>query len=73
MARPKLDDSLKKVRLNLTISRETKEMLDTIRIKKGVSISEFLETAVKKEYKKLQKTSQVPEPQIHGQMDINDL
>lgn len=73
MARPKLPNSLKKEKLNLTVSREVKEMLDFIRIEKSISISTFLEDAVIKEYKKLQKSGKVPEAQLHGQMNIDDL
>lgn len=73
MARPKLPNALKKEKLNLTISREVKEMLDYIRIEKNISISAFLEEAVTKEYKKLQKSAKVPEAQLRGQMNIKDL
>lgn len=73
MSRPKLPNSLKKEKLNLTVSREVKEMLDFIRIEKSISISTFLEEAVIKEYKKLQKAGKVPEPQLTGQMNFNDL
>ena len=58
MARPKLSEDLKKVRLNLTVSKETKEMLDFIRNYKNVSISELLDTTISKEYKKLQRELQ---------------
>lgn len=73
MARPKLPNSLKKEKLNLTVSRETKEMIEFIRIQKNISISAFLEEIVAKEYKKLQKAGKVPEPQLPGQMNFNDL
>ncbi len=55
MARPKLSEGLKKERVNLTMSKEVKEMLDTIREVNDISISEFLEIAIVKEYKKLVK------------------
>jgi hypothetical protein len=73
MARPKLPNSLKKEKLNLTVSRETKEMIEFIRIQKNISISAFLEEIVAKEYKKLQKSGKAPEVQLHGQMNFNDL
>lgn len=73
MARPKLPNSLKKEKLNLTVSRETKEMIEFIRIQKNISISAFLEEIVAKEYKKLQKAGKVPEPQLPGQMNFSDL
>lgn len=73
MARPKLPNSLKKEKLNLTVSRETKEMIEFIRIQKNISISAFLEEIVAKEYKKLQKSGKAPEVQLHGRMNFNDL
>lgn len=54
MSRPKLNLD-KKEKLNLTVSKEAKEALEFIRNEKQVSISEFVETAIMKEYKKLQK------------------
>lgn len=73
MARPKLPNSLKKEKLNLTVSRETKEMIEFIRIEKNISISAFLEEIVAKEYKKLRKAGKVPESQLPGQMNFGDL
>lgn len=73
MARPKLPNLEKKEKLNLTVSREVKEMLNTIRIEKNISISAFLEEVVAKEYKKLQKAGKVEEPQLAGQMNLVDL
>lgn len=73
MARPKLPNNLKKEKLNLTVSRETKEMIEFIRIEKNISISAFLEEIVAKEYKKLQKAGKAPDPQMPGQMNFNDL
>lgn len=79
MARPKLPNLEKKEKLNLTVSREVKEMLDLIRIEKNISISAFLEEAVMKEYRKLQKAEKaekaekVEEPQLAGQMNLTDL
>ena len=54
MGRPKLNIE-KKEKLNLTISKEAKEALEFIRNEKQVSISEFVETAILKQYKRLQK------------------
>lgn len=73
MARPKLPNSLKKEKLNLTVSRETKEMIEFIRIEKNISISAFLEEIIAKEYKKLRKVGKVPESQLPGQMNFGDL
>lgn len=73
MPRPKLPNSLKKEKLNLTVSHEVKEMLDYIRIEKNISISVFLEEAVMKEYKKLQKSIKIPEMQMPGQMNLHDI
>ncbi len=67
MARPKLPNSIKKDKLNLTISPEIKEMADYIRIKKNVSISKLVEDTIRKEYKKLHKAGEVPEEQLKGQ------
>lgn len=51
MARPK---SLKtKEKLNLTVSSETKEKADFIRLNSDFSISELVERCIEKEYKKL--------------------
>lgn len=73
MPRPKLPNSFKKEKLNLTISHEVKEMLDYIRIEKNISISMFLEEAVMKEYKKLQKSIKIPGMQMPGQMNLHDI
>lgn len=71
MPRPKLPNSLKKEKLNLTVSHEVKEMLDYIRIEKNISISMFLEESVMKEYKKLQKSIKIPGMQMPGQMNLH--
>lgn len=73
MPRPKLPNSLKKEKLNLTVSHEVKEMLDYIRIEKNISISMFLEESVMKEYKKLQKSIKIPGMQMPGQMNLHDI
>ena len=54
MGRPKTTGSTK-TKLTLTVSSETKEMLEVIRVKKRTSISAMLEEMVCKEYKKLKK------------------
>ena len=72
MARPKLPDSAKKEKLNLTISHEAKEMLELIRIKKSVSISTLVEEYIHKEYRKLQRSGDAPAEQIPGQMQLEE-
>ena len=73
MARPKLPNSLKKEKINLTVSVECKQMAEYIRIKKSISISELLEEIIRKEFKKLQKSGEAPEEQVKGQLDIKDM
>lgn len=70
MARPKLDSSIKKTKLSLTISPDVQEMLDFIRQENNISISEFVEDAVRREYKRLRRQGRVPDEQIPGQMTI---
>lgn len=70
MARPKLDSSIKKTKLSLTISPDVQEMLDFIRRENNISISEFVEDAVRREYKRLRRAGRVPGEQIPGQMCI---
>lgn len=70
MARPKLDSSIKKTKLSLTISPDVQEMLDFIRRENNISISEFVEDAVRREYKRLRRQGRVPDEQIPGQMTI---
>lgn len=70
MARPKLDSSIKKTKLSLTIAPDVQEMLDFIRQENNVSISEFVEDAVRREYKRLRRAGRVPDEQISGQMTI---
>lgn len=70
MARPKLDSSIKKTKLSLTISPDAQEMLDFIRRENNVSISEFVEDAVRREYKRLRRAGRVPDEQIPGQITI---
>lgn len=70
MARPKLDSSIKKTKLSLTISPDVQEMLNFIRQENNISISEFVEDAVRREYKRLRRQGRVPDEQIPGQMTI---
>lgn len=70
MARPRLDSSIKKTKLSLTISPDAQEMLDFIRRENNVSISEFVEDAVRREYKRLRRAGRVPDEQIPGQITI---
>lgn len=71
MARPK--SATTKVRINLTVSADVKEMTDVIRQHKDISISELLEETIRKEYKKLQKSiKNLPEPQIPGQTSLDE-
>ena len=71
MTRPK-STTPPKEKLNLTVSRETKAMLNAIRTQGGMSISEWVEEIVRKETKRLQRTGAAPDLQ-HGQMDIDDI
>lgn len=70
MARPKLDSSIKKTKLSLTISPDVQEMLNFIRRENNISISEFVEDAVRREYKRLRRAGRVPDEQIPGQITI---
>ena len=70
MARPKLDPSLKKVKLNLTLSVDAKEMLDSIREDKQQSVSEWIESLIRKEHKRLVKANKASEPEIKGQQKL---
>jgi hypothetical protein len=70
MPRPKLPNGVAKEKLNLTVSKETKEMLEIIRIKKNISISSFVEECIRKECKKIEKSIKIPEMQMNLH-DIN--
>lgn len=70
MARPKLDSSIKKVKLSLTVSPDVQEMLDFIRRENDVSISGFVSDAITREYKRLRRAGRVPDEQIPGQMSM---
>ena len=74
MARPKLPHFEKRVKFSLTVSREAKEMAETIRIKKNISISTFVEDAIRREYKRLVKTGAIEDSvDIPGQLHLEDL
>lgn len=72
MARPK-STAPKKVKMNLTVSPETKEMAETIRNLKKISISELLEDVLRKEYKKLVNSGEVTLEENAGPPDKNDI
>lgn len=69
MSRPKTGLPNKK-KLTLSISPDSLEMANYIRLRQNISLSEFLETAIQKEYKKLSKAGNVPDIQIAGQLKI---
>ena len=58
MARP-LSGIQKRERLTLTVDPQTKGMLDYIRTQKQISISEWVESLIQKEYIKLQKAEKM--------------
>lgn len=66
MARPKTNNERKGM-LTLTISSEVREMAEYIRANESISISEFLEKAVRKEYQKLKKEEQRNEEHANSQ------
>ena len=73
MARPKLSQEIKRIKMNLTISPEVKEMAEMIRIKKNISMSMFFEDYVRAEYKKMVRKGELKdEVQIMGQMKVVD-
>ena len=71
MARPKLPNGTKKEKLNLSVSPETKEMLILMRNKMDISISEFVEEAIHREYHKMVKKGTITD--VPGQMSLDDL
>lgn len=74
MPRPKLADEKKRIKMNLTVSPEIKEMAEKIRIKKNISMSMFFENYVKSEYKKMVKRGElIGELQLSGQLEIKDI
>lgn len=70
MARPKLPNGTKKEKLNLSVSPETKEMLILMRNKMDISISEFVEEAIRREYHKMVKKGTITD--VLGQMSLDD-
>lgn len=70
MARPKLPNGIKKEKLNLSVSPETKEMLILMRNKMDISISEFVEEAIHREYRKMVKKGTITD--VPGQMSLDD-
>lgn len=70
MARPKLPNGMKKEKLNLSVSPETKEMLILMRNKMNISISEFVEEAIHREYRKMVKKGTITD--VPGQMSLDD-
>lgn len=70
MARPKLPNGTKKEKLNLSVSPETKEMLILMRNKMDISISEFVEKAIHREYRKMVKKGTITD--VPGQMSLDD-
>ncbi len=70
MARPKLPNGTKKEKLNLSVSPETKEMLILMRNKMDISISEFVEEAIHREYRKMVKKGTITD--VPGQMSLDD-
>ena len=71
MARPKLPNGTKKEKLNLSVSPETKEMLILMRNKMDISVSEFVEEAIHREYHKMVKKGTITD--VPGQMSLDDL
>ena len=61
MGRPKIGNEPVRVRMNLTLLPEVKEMADTIRIKKGISISALMEQTIRTEYKRIMKREEADE------------
>lgn len=70
MARPKLPNGTKKEKLNLSVSPETKEMLILMRNKMDISVSEFVEEAIHREYHKMVKKGTITD--VPGQMSLDD-
>ena len=74
MPRPKLANEKKRIKMNLTVSPEIKEMSERIRIKKNISMSIFFENYVKSEYRKMVKRGEVLDNlQLSGQLEIKDI
>lgn len=74
MARPKLSQETKRIKMNLTVSPQTKEMAEMIRIKKNISMSMFFEEYIRSEYRKMVKRGELNDDvQLAGQMNIADI
>lgn len=74
MARPKLSKELRRIKMNLTIAPEVKEMADMIRIKKNISMSMFFEEYIRSEYRKMVKRGELNDTApLAGQMNIADI
>ena len=74
MARPKLSQETKRIKMNLTVSPQTKEMAEMIRIKKNISMSMFFEEYIRSEYRKMVKRGELNDDvQLAGQMNIADV
>ena len=74
MARPKLSSEIKRIKMNLTVAPEVKEMAEMIRIKKNISMSMFFEEFLRSEYRKMVKRGELNDTvQLAGQMNIADL
>lgn len=70
MARPKLPNGMKKEKINLSISPEAKNMLILMRREMDISVSEFVEEAIRKEYHKMVKKGTITD--VPGQMSMDD-
>lgn len=74
MARPKLSKESRRIKMNLTVSPQTKEMAEMIRIKKNISMSMFFEEYIRSEYRKMVKRGELNDNvQLAGQMNIADI
>ena len=74
MARPKLSQETKRIKMNLTVAPEVKEMAEMIRIKKNISMSMFFEEYIRSEYRKMVKRGELNDDvQLAGQMNIADI
>lgn len=70
MARPKLPNGMKKEKINLSISPEAKSMLILMRSEMNISVSEFVEEAIRREYHKMVKRGTITN--VPGQMSLDD-
>lgn len=70
MARPKLPNGMKKEKINLSISPEAKNMLILMRREMDISVSEFVEEAIRREYHKMVKKGSITD--VPGQMSLDD-